>query len=220
MAKHRGKSKPSPRKRKRYKSTRRSRSTTPKSPVARAMQRAARLVRTGHRTHLLRPQDPARHVSWSRNPNDVDWTQRKLVAADKEIEAGGSGRRALGVKHRLARPKWVHNHFLTAYVDAALWSSRDESDVPLDRNYGITDVASQTLAAMKRDCDHFRRECAEDLESVDEEQAGHDFWLTRNGHGVGFTDRGLGDLGQRLAAAARRFGDVNLYVHNGRVHSD
>lgn len=36
--------------------------------------------------------------------------------------------------------------------------------------------------------------------------AGHDFALTRNGHGAGFWDRGLGDLGDRLTRAARAYG--------------
>lgn len=41
---------------------------------------------------------------------------------------------------------------------------------------------------------------------------GHDFWLTRNHHGSGFLDRGLGQVGDILTAAAKSFGEVNLYV--------
>ena len=39
-----------------------------------------------------------------------------------------------------------------------------------------------------------------------EARAGHDFWLTRSGHGAGFWDRGLGALGDRLSDAARAYG--------------
>ena len=39
--------------------------------------------------------------------------------------------------------------------------------------------------------------------------AGHDFALSRNGHGTGFWDRGLGDLGRRLNDAADAWGEVN-----------
>lgn len=47
------------------------------------------------------------------------------------------------------------------------------------------------------------------------EQAGHDFWLTRNGHGAGFWDRGLpGDLGKRLTQASK-VGSVDLYAGYG-----
>jgi hypothetical protein len=51
-------------------------------------------------------------------------------------------------------------------------------------------------------------------------RAGHDFWLTRNGHGAGFWDRGLGDLGERLSKAAKVYGEVYLYPgDDGKVYS-
>jgi len=42
--------------------------------------------------------------------------------------------------------------------------------------------------------------------------AGHDLWLTSQGHGVGFWDRGLGRLGDRLTKAAKAFEGVYAYV--------
>ncbi len=44
------------------------------------------------------------------------------------------------------------------------------------------------------------------------EQAGHDFALTRNHHGTGFWDRGLGEVGTLLTEAAQTFGESDLYV--------
>lgn len=45
--------------------------------------------------------------------------------------------------------------------------------------------------------------------SRDSESDGMDFWYGRNGHGVGFWDRGYpGDVGDKLAAAAKTFGGV------------
>jgi hypothetical protein len=44
------------------------------------------------------------------------------------------------------------------------------------------------------------------------EQAGHDFWLTRNRHGAGFWDRGHGAEGADLTQHAKSFGDCDLYV--------
>lgn len=41
---------------------------------------------------------------------------------------------------------------------------------------------------------------------------GHDLWLTRNGHGAGFWDRGLGTLGDRLSEAARSLGEAQAIV--------
>ena len=50
-------------------------------------------------------------------------------------------------------------------------------------------------------------------------EAGIDFWLTRNGHGVGFWDRGLGELGDTLSAACESFGEVWAYLgDDSRVH--
>lgn len=39
----------------------------------------------------------------------------------------------------------------------------------------------------------------------------HDYWLTRNHHGAGFWDRGLGDLGDRLTEAAQQDGDYHVW---------
>lgn len=44
------------------------------------------------------------------------------------------------------------------------------------------------------------------------EAAGHDFALTRNGHGAGFWDRGYGDVGQRLTEAAQAHGESDAWI--------
>ena len=46
---------------------------------------------------------------------------------------------------------------------------------------------------------------------------GHDFALTRNGHGAGFWDRGLGALGDRLSDAAKVYGESSAYVDEDGV---
>lgn len=48
---------------------------------------------------------------------------------------------------------------------------------------------------------------------------GHDLALTREGHGVGFWDRGLGVLGDRLTAACKPYGEFSLYLgDDGKVY--
>ena len=42
------------------------------------------------------------------------------------------------------------------------------------------------------------------------EQIGHDLWLTMNGHGAGFWDRGKGAIGDRLSSAAKRYGSRSV----------
>ncbi len=52
------------------------------------------------------------------------------------------------------------------------------------------------------------------------ENIGHDFWLTRNGHGVGFWDRDLGEVGEKLTKIAESFGTAHLYVFKNQLYSD
>ena len=79
--------------------------------------------------------------------------------------------------------------FTHAYIEAALWSTNDESREdggdPLDQNYGLEDIHSSTIAAMIKDCERFQEENRELLEASgqSEAQSGYDFWLTREGHG-------------------------------------
>ena len=49
-------------------------------------------------------------------------------------------------------------------------------------------------------------------------QFGHDFYLTREHHGTGFWDRGLGDLGEYLTEQCQTYGEAN-YLLDGAVCS-
>jgi len=112
--------------------------------------------------------------------------------------------------------------FTRQYLETALWSSTDDQEEPLDANYGPEDIDPATLRTMAADCARFQRENADDIASAnDDERAGHDFWLTRNGHGAGFWD---GDWPEpqatRLTDASKAFGEFDLYVSvdDGAVH--
>lgn len=120
--------------------------------------------------------------------------------------------------------------FTDAYVEAALWSSNDESDdqggEPLDKNYGPDDIDPTTMRAMDRDCaDFFEKygRLIEDDESKAIDKwgrwplAGHDFWLTRNGHGAGFGDGNFPQHDDELADAADSYGTFELYVGDDGV---
>ena len=81
------------------------------------------------------------------------------------------------------------DEFTHAYIEAALWSSTDESTPaggePMDANYTITDLAPETVERMKADCAAFQEQNWDDIQD-DVSLAGHDFWLTRNHHGPAF----------------------------------
>lgn len=126
--------------------------------------------------------------------------------------------------------RYAIDDVLRAYVEAALWSSTDDAGEPLDAWADMADIAPETLAAMRADCAGFLARNADALAEYGEalrglpwpaaELAGHDLWLTRNGHGAGFWDRGTGEAGELLTAAARALGGIDLYVgDDGRVHA-
>lgn len=119
------------------------------------------------------------------------------------------------------------DEFTEAYITCALWSSHDESDPetggdPMDDNYGPEDIAPETMVKMQQDCQDFLTENqALILEHGTLSRAGHDFWLTRNGHGAGFWDGDWPeDVGETLTKASKTFGEFDLYVgDDGKIHA-
>lgn len=103
---------------------------------------------------------------------------------------------------------------LRGYVACALWSSNDDQGEPLDDGRDIDDLPAETLAKMRADVTDFVAANRADLNrsTLDDFQIGHDFWLTRNGHGAGFWDRGIGAVGDRLTAASKVYSSVDLYI--------
>jgi hypothetical protein len=124
--------------------------------------------------------------------------------------------------------------FTRSYIEAALWTSMDESDdsggEPMDRNYDIDDIHPDTLEHMRIDCEAFQEKYGniidgaelEDLHraSCNRDLAGYHFWLTRNGHGAGFWDGDWPDpIGDQLTEASKHFGEYDLYIgDDGAIH--
>jgi len=122
------------------------------------------------------------------------------------------------------------DEFILGYKIAAMWSSshmEDENDncgTPFDQLDPEPEWSEEALKKIKEDCEVFCADQEMDLiDYVTErvcnltegsviEHAGHDFWLTRCGHGAGFWDRGLGNLGDRLTKACEPYGNVDLYL--------
>lgn len=130
---------------------------------------------------------------------------------------------------------------LLAYVSCALWSEgcmgsatsahadpskcggEDcDSSLSHDLNFGHDDLSAAAARDMEADVEGFIKSCLQErpncFDCMDDAAIGHDFWLTRNGHGAGFWDRGLGELGEYLTAMSKPFGSAMLYVNaNGEV---
>lgn len=109
------------------------------------------------------------------------------------------------------------DEFTQGYVHAIFFTDV-HSDNPEIQDATMADLAPETLEAIKQDCTAFQERNAELLawcaehKGYDAERAGMDYWFTRNGHGAGFWDRGLGDVGDRLSAQAKADGGRDLYA--------
>ncbi len=121
---------------------------------------------------------------------------------------------------------YIIDRFTNGYIKAALWSEVDGAHRPLSDQYTVGDIAPTALAKIAGECQRFQLDNADDLSEVQyrrrgrdvealEEIAGHDFLLTRNGHGTGFGTRGFGKVGRRLTHAARDYGPMPFYVGDG-----
>lgn len=131
------------------------------------------------------------------------------------------------------------DEFLQGYLDAFFWAEMDYSDEntggdPLEDNYSPDDLAPEALAAIREDCiqffdtnysaleyaateAHSTRQTLASLEDTTDEtrpwdHLGHDFYLTRNGHGAGFWDRGRDEVWRALTEASKRFGEQGAYI--------
>jgi hypothetical protein len=121
--------------------------------------------------------------------------------------------------------------FFDAYITTALWSSTDDDGNPLDADYGREDLAPATLEAMKKDCDTFYEKAGDFFyeeyclkygpDFGIDGRAGHDFWLTRNGHGAGFWDSDWNEeAGKVLTELSKTFREVDLYIgDDGLIYS-
>lgn len=145
---------------------------------------------------------------------------RPVAALRSDIETHGRAgvNPNLGMRPMLSRED-------RDYLEAALGSTitGDEPEggygQPLDANYGIGDIHPATLAQMVADNRHFHSLHGHLI--GDAAHSGHDFWLTRNGHGVGFWSHPetYGDNADDLTDAAHRFGEYDLHVgDDGMIH--
>ncbi len=178
--------------------------------------------------YLVHPEEDDYHRSWF-----VPLTQKDWVKLPKAMH--NEGIHLLGHHDGSAMLRKL-DPFTRQYAETALWSSTynrmDEDgegeDVPLDHEFDIHHIHPRTLRDMMTECKDFQ-EAHEKLLYPEGEtgerasQGGHDFWLTRNGHGAGFWDRPeiWGHVNSRtLSEAARRYGDSSLYVGDeGRIHT-
>ena len=105
------------------------------------------------------------------------------------------------------------------YLEAALFTETDDAGNPLDDRYAIKDITGQARLRAEVDCGSFLFKALPYLlaDDYDMEVAGHDFWLSRNGHGSGFFDHG-GKHDDTLQDIAKGYGEIDLYASGGQFY--
>lgn len=119
-------------------------------------------------------------------------------------------------------PEFIPQHtpadldeFVSGYLACAEWliPENDDGDTPCADGF-----APSAVEKAKVDCAEFIKRAGglytNAVDAYGAGRAGHDFWLTRNGHGAGFWDRGLGKLGDDLTTIANTFSEVNPFVND------
>jgi hypothetical protein len=122
----------------------------------------------------------------------------------------------LSNEERLSKESDYIYRVVHQYIETALWSSNDgdHDDEPFDADHDFDDVSMNFLEKAIRDCKKFIEEAKELLgqTDLDASDIGHNFWLNRNGHGVGFWDKQLGLVGDKLSEIANKYDEVWLYL--------
>jgi len=109
----------------------------------------------------------------------------------------------------------LEQYLVTALWSSLNWDNQDENGnpEPLDNDYDVIDFSEKARSRSALECKLFCKKAGTLLEGLDLEQVGHDFWLTRNGHGAGFWDGDYEkELGDKLTAIAKEFPEINIYV--------
>lgn len=133
------------------------------------------------------------------------------------------------------------DEFTKAYVISALWlgveykhgDPRSDSDRASD--FEPDDIEPETLKEMISDCADFLKANRATIDAAIATgevvygpdfgpmgRAGHDFWLTRNGHGAGFWDGDWPEpMADTLSEAARECGEYSLMMGDaGGIYGD
>jgi hypothetical protein len=127
--------------------------------------------------------------------------------------------------------------FTVGYLEAALWTEtvqlpyelvNDYMDIDIDHPlYGVTedkafdkyfDIYDFTVEALRmavHDCSDFQENNWDDLSDENDENAGRDFWLTRNKHGAGFWNGNYEEnKSKRLTDDAHAYGPLTIDINS------
>ena len=170
-------------------------------------------------------------------PEDAD-LERCSVCDQKWIERGGDNDDMPptigGCDQDDVDGRTGFDEFFVGYLTAALWSSEGGEDGDchfsdlldfdgrevIGLNSTEEDWVPEAYKKLKDEARRFFTENREDLSKREWSKGGHDFWLTRNGHGCGYweTPDWPETEGKRLTEAAKHYGEISIYrTNDGKV---
>lgn len=91
-----------------------------------------------------------------------------------------------------------HEEFFDGYVEAMFFTEGNFTEDGEREPLSFSDIAQETIEQMRSDCKTFETaniQALQDFYNIPDtgpSTAGHEFWMTRNGHGTGFFDADLG----------------------------
>ena len=115
------------------------------------------------------------------------------------------------------------DQFFKAYITAALWSSTDEIGNPLDKNYSMDSFDEESLRILRAHAISFYSRMwyyiEHEVPAREPSDAGHDFWLTSNGHGSGYLDGDWPKYEDMLTKLSKCYPEINITVgDDGKLH--
>ena len=110
---------------------------------------------------------------------------------------------------------------IDSYLECALWTNEEElKEQDSDTDLNINNFEEDSLIKTYLDIKKFLKIVGFAIDDIDESDIGHDLWLTRNGHGSGFWDRGYdNDISDILTNAAKSLGSAYLFLNEqGKIN--
>jgi hypothetical protein len=115
---------------------------------------------------------------------------------------------------------------MDSYLECAIWTEEERleeentegyegeiKDLIPEADLNIHNFSDDSKIKAYEDIKLFLKYAGDSVDSIDEEQLGHDIWLSRNHHGDGFFDRGYDDdIEKKLMDSAHKIGSVDIYL--------
>lgn len=142
----------------------------------------------------------------------------KLLYSDNKKQDGGSI-----YEHGGSVNEEMIDQIAKGYMDAVLFTERDDDEEFLDKNYSNDDFDPETAAKIKAMIAEYILDNLEAIKAsgIDYDTIGNDIWYAQSGAGAGFFDHHLDkEIENKLRKGAKKFVDLSAHVfaQDGKVY--